>query len=271
MDLATIFASNTRVAPIQVIALGHPATTYSDFIEYVIVEDDYVGSEDCFSEKLLRLPKDALPYVPSALAPEKVDYILREQPDRVNIGIASTTMKLNPYFLAACRRIREQAKVDVHFHFALGQSIGITHPYVERFIRTYLGDAATVYPHSPYLRYLDVLRRCDMLINPFPFGNTNGIIDMVTLGLVGICKTGPEVHEHIDEGLFKRLGLPDWLIADTADEYVARAIRLAENHEERLALRRDIIANNKLSTLFSGNPQPMGEILLQKVRDLAGR
>ncbi|HBO39346.1 MAG TPA: adhesin, partial [Pasteurellaceae bacterium] len=57
MDLLTIFASNLRYAPIQVIALGHPATTHSDFIEYVIVEDDYVGSPDCFSETLLRLPK----------------------------------------------------------------------------------------------------------------------------------------------------------------------------------------------------------------------
>ena len=69
MDLATIFVSNARFAPIQVIALGHPATTHSEFIEYVIVEDDYVGSESCFSETLLRLPKDALPYVPSSLAP----------------------------------------------------------------------------------------------------------------------------------------------------------------------------------------------------------
>ncbi|MFR5627765.1 MAG: adhesin, partial [Haemophilus parainfluenzae] len=42
MDLTAIFASNIRLAPVQVIALGHPATTHSDFIEYVIVEDDYV-------------------------------------------------------------------------------------------------------------------------------------------------------------------------------------------------------------------------------------
>lgn len=71
MDITTIFVSNTRLAPIQAVALGHPATTHSEFIDYVIVEDDYVGSEDCFSETLLRLPKDALPYVPSALAPQK--------------------------------------------------------------------------------------------------------------------------------------------------------------------------------------------------------
>ncbi|MGX2955916.1 UDP-glucose:protein N-beta-glucosyltransferase [Ursidibacter arcticus] len=269
MDLTTVFASNTRLAPIQAIALGHPATTYSDFIEYVIVEDDYVGAEECFSEKLLRLPKDALPYVPSALAPTNVEYRFRENPEVVNIGIAATTMKLNPYFLEALRIIKERARVKVHFHFALGQSQGITHPYVERFIKSYLGDSATAYPHTPYHQYLTILHNCDMMLNPFPFGNTNGIIDMVTLGLVGVCKTGPEVHEHIDEGLFKRLGLPEWLIANTVDEYVERAIRLAENHQERLELRRHIIENNGLATLFTGDPRPMGNIFLAKLVEWA--
>ena len=267
MDLTTIFASNTRLAPVQVIALGHPATTHSDFIEYVIVEDDYVGSEKCFSEQLLRLPKDALPYVPSALAPQHVEYRLRENPEVVNIGIASTTMKLNPYFLAALKVIRDRANVKVHFHFALGQSSGVTHPYVERFIKSYLGNDATAHPHAPYDQYLRILHNCDMMVNPFPFGNTNGIIDMVTLGLVGICKTGAEVHEHIDEGLFKRLGLPEWLIANTVDEYVERAVRLAENHQERLALRRHIIENNGLQTLFTGDPSPMGKVLLEKFEE----
>ncbi len=269
MDLTTIFASNTRLAPIQAVALGHPGTTHSDFIEYVIVEDDYVGSEDCFSETLLRLPKDALPYVPSALAPANVEYRLRENPEVVNIGIASTTMKLNPYFLEALKAIRDRAKVKVHFHFALGQSSGITHPYVERFIKSYLGDSATAHPHTPYHQYLTILHNCDMMVNPFPFGNTNGIIDMVTLGLVGVCKTGPEVHEHIDEGLFKRLGLPEWLIANTVDEYIERAIRLAENHQERLELRRHIIENNGLKTLFTGDPRPMGRVFLAKLNEWA--
>lgn len=266
MDLLPIFASNTRLAPIQAIALGHPATTHSDFIEYVIVEDDYVGSEECFSETLLRLPKNALPYVPSALAPTSVEYRLRENPEVVNIGIAATTMKLNPYFLEALKAIRDRAKVKVHFHFTLGQSSGVTHPYVERFIKSYLGDSATAYAHAPYDQYLRTLYNCDMMLNPFPFGNTNGIIDMVTLGLVGVCKTGPEVHEHIDEGLFKRLGLPEWLIANTVDEYVERAIRLAENHQERLELRRHIIENNGLQTLFTGDPSPMGRIFQEKLQ-----
>ena len=233
----------------------------------MIVEDDYVGSEKCFSEQLLRLPKDALPYVPSALAPQSVEYHLRENPEVVNIGVASTTMKLNPYFLSALRAIRDRANVKVHFHFALGQSMGVTHPYIERFIKSYLGSDATAHPHAPYDQYLRILHNCDMMVNPFPFGNTNGIIDMVTLGLVGVCKTGAEVHEHIDEGLFKRLGLPEWLIANTVDEYIERAIRLAENHQERLELRRHIIENNGLQTLFTGDPSPMGKVLLEKFEE----
>lgn len=268
MDLTPIFLSNLRFAPIQSIALGHPATTHSPFVDYVVVEDDYVGSEACFSEKLIRLPKDALPYVPSALAPSSVEYRMRENPEVVQIGVAATTMKLNPYFLKACQAIRDTAKVRVHFNFALGQSQGITHPYVTRFIKSYLGDDATVYPHKPYHEYLQILHQCDMMINPFPFGNTNGIIDMVTLGLVGVCKTGDEVHEHIDEGLFGRLGLPkDKLVAITADEYVAKAVALAENHAERLALRRHVIENNGLQTLFTGSPQHMGEAFLAKLTE----
>ncbi|MDP8184823.1 UDP-glucose:protein N-beta-glucosyltransferase [Phocoenobacter skyensis] len=265
MEKLTILTSNTRMAPIQAIALGHPATTHSKFIEYVVVEDDYVGSEDCFSETLIRLPKDALPYVPSSLAPEKVDYILNENPEVVNIGIATTGMKLNYHFLETLQTILERSKVKIHFHFAFGIVSGVNTPYVERFIKSYLGNNATMYFYAPYTQYLENLRHCDMMINPFPFGNTNGIIDMVTLGLVGVCKTGNEVHEHIDEGLFKRLGLPDWLVTHTIEEYIDCTLRLAENHQERLNLRRKIIEQNGLNTLFTGNALALGKVFLDKV------
>ena len=107
-----------------------------------------------------------------------------------------------------------------------------------------------------------------MFINPFPFGNTNGIIDTVSAGLVGVCKTGAEVHEHIDEGLFRRLGLPQWLIADTVDAYVAAAVRLASNHEERVALRHAHAGEGKIDLLFKGRPHIMGELILNLVSEM---
>lgn len=256
----TMWLSNLRVAPLQMMALGHPATTHSDAIDYVVVEMDYVGDPGCFSENLLMLPKDGMPYRPSAAA-NGIEVVKTPDslPRTVRIAVCSTTMKLNPNFLGTCARIVKEANVDVHFHFLIGQNQGLITPLLESVIREYLGDRATVYPHQSYLAYMDKIAGCDMYINPFPFGNTNGIIDTTTAGLVGVCKTGPEVHEHIDEGLFKRIGLPQWLVAKSVDEYVRAAVRLAENHAERLSLRAKYAGVDKVQVLFSGRPKLLGE------------
>ena len=257
----TMFAANQRLAPLQVAALGHPATTHSDRIDYISVEDDFVGDPACFSETLLRLPKDGQPYRPSAIQvalarPERQDAAV------VNIAVAATTMKLNPRFLAACQKIRAGARKQVRFHFLIGQATGLIYPQVRRLVRRYLPDAE-VYAHQPYPDYLTIFSRCDMFLSPFPFGNTNGITDAMTVGLPGVCKTGPEVFEHIDEALFRRLGLPDWSIAATVEGYIAAAIRMADDYAEREALYRRLERPECLDALFEGRAESLGDRLYQ--------
>lgn len=262
----TMWLANLRVAPLQVMALGHPATTHAHAIDYVAVEEDYVGNAECFSEKLLILPKDGMPYRPSASA-KKPKSITRskDKSKLVKIAVCSTTMKLNPGFLQACCQIVERSNVPIHFQFLVGQAQGLVHPYVQRVVRMFLGDHATVFPHQAYREYMEVIQNCDMFINPFPFGNTNGIIDTVSAGLVGVCKTGAEVHEHIDQGLFERLGLPSWLVAKSVDEYIAAAVKLAENHEERIRLSKEFSGWNKTQIIFKGRPEIFGDLLRNKV------
>lgn len=264
MFALTMYLSNLRLAPVQAMALGHPATSHSPEMDYVVVEDDYVGDPACFSEQLLRLPADGMPYRASALAGElDLPRDIREHPEVVQIVVASTTMKLNPDFLSACQRIRNEAAGRVHFHFLIGQAQGmLIYPQVRRVIGQFLGDAATVYPHQHYADYMRVIAGCDMFINPFPFGNTNGIIDTVSAGLVGVCKTGPEVHEHIDEGLFGRLHFPSWLTAPTVDDYIKATVRLADDHALRNRLRRELTGVEAVQTIFRGRPEIMGQMLL---------
>jgi hypothetical protein len=262
----TMFLANLRVAPVQAMALGHPATSHSSNIDYVVVEEDYVGDPACFSEKLLILPSDGMPYRPSAAAASlKFKHNIRKKPDVVRIAVASTTMKLNPRFLMACARIASEAKSKIHFHFLIGQAQGLTYPQVQRVVNQFLGDVATVYPHQPYAEYMKVIEQCDLFINPFPFGNTNGIIDTITAGLVGINKTGREVHEHIDQGLFERLGCPDWMTARTVDEYVGATVRLVDDHELRGTLRRTHAGPDKVQCLFQGRPEILGDLFLEAV------
>jgi predicted O-linked N-acetylglucosamine transferase (SPINDLY family) len=123
---------------------------------------------------------------------------------------------------------------------------------------------AVVHKHLAYPQYMQELNQCDMYINPFPYGNMNGIADMAFQGLVGVCRTGPDVHEHIDEGIFRRLGLPGWLVADSDEGYVQAAVRLIEGHEERMVLRKDVLARQAVEVLYQGRPEVLG----QKLQDL---
>lgn len=261
----TLFLANLRLAPLQIAALGHPATTGSRHIDCISVEEDFVGDPACFDEKLLLLPRDSQPYRPSAI-PVELSLPERCDGDEVAIAIAATTMKLNPRFLQACQQIAQltqgQYGKQVRFHFLIGQAQGLLYPQVQRLIQRYLPDAR-IYPHQPYQHYLNAFSRCDLFLSPFPFGNTNGIIDALTVGLPGVCKTGAQVFEHIDEGLLRRAGLPDWLIAESIDDYIAAAARLAGDFAERQTLYSYLADGQPLQRLFEGRPEVFGERLLE--------
>jgi hypothetical protein len=262
----TIYLSNMRLAPIQVAALGHGASSMSPFVDYFAVDEDFVGDPATFSEKLILLPPDGMPHVRSSeAAPAKPH--LREKPEVVRIAVAATTMKLNPRLMRALRKISDTSKVPVHFEFLTGFASGLVREQVDNFVRSYLPNA-TVHQHQPYVQYMQRVASCDLFLNPFPYGNMNGVADMTMAGLVGVCRTGPQVHEHIDDGMFRRAGFPEWLSAKTDEDYVAAAIRLIENHDERLALRRGLIARGGDQVFLEGRPQVLGERFLELMKAL---
>lgn len=261
----TIFMTNVRVAPLQIAALGHPATMHAECIDYVSVEEDFVGDPTCFSEKLMRLPKDGQPYVPSKLLTD----ITPSVPERgmyVNIAVTASAMKLNPRFLDACRQIIETAGVPVCFHFMTSWAEGLDIAYVRKLVESALPRSnVLVYGGLSYSTYLKVINVMDMFVSPFPFGNTNGIVDAFTLGLPGVNLCGREVFEHIDSGLFERAGMPAWLTAHSIDEYVRAAVRLATQHDEREALRRQMIEKKAVERIFEGRPEAFGRNVLALV------
>ena len=261
----TVFVSNLRFAPLQIAGLGHPATMHSGMIDYVSVEDDFVGDPACFSEKMMRLPKDGQPYVPSALI-EGVTPSVPPRRETVRIAVTASAMKLNPRFLEACREIVRKSPMPVTFHFMTSWSDGIELAYLRRMLHQTLPEScAYVYGSLDYPVYLEVINMMDMFVSPFPFGNTNGIVDSFTVGLPGINLCGREVFEHIDSGLFTRAGLPSWLTAHSVDEYVGAAVRLANEHEEREALRRQLIDTQAVKRIFEGRPEAFGEQILKLV------
>ena len=264
MFVLTVFMSNLRIAPLQIAALGHPATTHSDKIDYISVEEDYVGDPACFSERLLKLPKDGQPYRASRALPDIAPRI-PERRESVRVIVTASPMKFNPAFLDACRQIQERAGIPVPFHFMPGAPNGL--PLLQ--MRRVIGEAvpgAIIHGFHEYAAYLARVDDADLFLSPFPFGNTNGIVDAFTLGVPGVCKTGPEVFEHIDGALFARAGMPSWTTADSVDAYIEAALRMITQHDEREALRRQLIDTKAVERFFEGRPEEFGKRVLRLVR-----
>lgn len=268
MFLNSIFMTNLRIAPVQMVALGHPATTQSKFIDYVVVEDRYVGEKtpELFSEELLRLPETVF-YRPSMFAQElKLNDKREFDPEVVNIVMAATIMKFNPNMLEVLNQIIKRSKKKIHFHFLIGQAIGLTHMHVKNVITRVLGTQnCTVYEHQNYREYMQIMSHCDMFLNPFPFGNTNGIVDTITAGLPGICKTGPEVFEHIDEGMFSILDFPDWTVCETTEDYIQAALRMIENPLDRYEIAKRLSGADKVQKFFQGDASCLGKMMRERL------
>jgi hypothetical protein len=241
MSASMIALANLRLAPIQVMTVGHPATTASAVMDYVVVEEPWLGDPSLFTETVLLLEEggfqaekrhDALPVEPT----------IRESADPVRVAVSGTFFKLNPRFLGVCREIRARSHRNVEFHF-FPSTLGPRHHHVRRRIREAV-PGAIVYPSTSYNEYVMNLNRCDVQLVPFPFGNTNSSLDGFRQGIPVVTMDGSEVHSRIDGAMLRSLGLPDWLVAEDTEGFVSAALRLIDSDEERLTISRMMLASN---------------------------
>ncbi|HEC8458361.1 TPA: cobalt ABC transporter permease [Salmonella enterica subsp. enterica serovar Poona] len=259
----TIYLSNLRLAPLQLVGLGHGASTFCGQLDGFVVEEDFVGDPACFSERVCAVPADSMPFVPPAQTPrvaeKRVPFAIRQQQALpfalpVRIAVCASIMKINPGFLTALAEVQARCRVPVQFCFYMGFAQGLTLDYLRETIHDVLPEAE-VNAHMEVGDYQQALNRCELFANPFPYGNMNGVVDVVRQGLPGVCMSGPEVHTHIDEGLFRRLGLPEALIAGDRETYIRAVVRLAEDDAWRESLQAQLQENDPEQVLFTGHPE----------------
>ncbi len=250
-----IALASLRLAPIQCASYGHAASTMSPAIDYMVLPEDFMGSRDRFSEHVLALPIAAMPFRPRGSLPAEAlpRPLSPDAPDvPIRIAIPASTMKLNPRYFDALSRIGAGAKRAVEFRFFPLASTGL--PYLE--LKRILGmrlPAGRVFAEAPHDTYIGMLRACDFFLCPFPYGNTNSIVDSLQVGLPGVCLDGPEPHAHIDAGLFTRIGFPEETVTRTVDEYVNAAIRMIEDAEWRAHCRDIAVKCDITRAFFAGD------------------
>jgi hypothetical protein len=81
-------------------------------------------------------------------------------------------------------------------------------------------------PKNQYLTYHDI----DIALDPFPLTGGTTSCDSLWMGVPLVTLEGEMFSSRLGTGLLASIGKPEWIARD-ADDYVAVAARLAEDHE----------------------------------------
>ncbi len=234
----TLLLANLRLAAVQCFTLGHPATSYIDTIDYVIVQEQDFTDASIYSEAVILTGNETSPTINRVL--ETVPSpALRDKTEVVSIAVTSKQMKINHTFLQCCRTIANKSKKPVVFHFFPGTT-GFHYEFVRHEILRVL-PGSEVYPTTDYDTYIKNMEKCDIRLGTFPFGGANTNMDCFGLGIPFIVLDGLQPHSHSDTAQIQQANLPEWLIANNKEEYIMAALRLIEDDELRVEISKQMI------------------------------
>lgn len=226
MALWWVATASIRLAPIQVMTLGHPASSRSPEMDYVVCEETSIGDPALFTEKIVEMPLGSARFVHRADLDEGYALPNRADVSTIHIAIPSMLCKLNAPFLETLQKIKERALRPVVYHFFPNVVSAMLHQTAKE-IQAQL-PGSFLYERAPYNTYREHLGKCHMQLCTFPFGGTNSNIDAFLLGIPFVAMEGQEPHERFDAQMIRRIGLPEWLIAKSIEEYVAAAVKLID-------------------------------------------
>ena len=259
----TVLLAQLRLAPVQFMTHGHPASSMSREIDYTFMMSLEGDIAHLHSEKLM-MGVDQAAFAPHSELPEVLPALVEPSNREVRVAVNSKVMKLSPRLIAICRRLQANAKVPVRFSFFPGER-GVFFDGLAAAIKSQL-PSAEVWPTITYGQFLDQMCRCDLALAAFPFGNTNSTVDTSLLGLPTVAHFGPETPAQTDAMVLRTAGLPDWLICHSDDEYYETALRLINNSEERLDLMRSFDREKIRARLYAGAENHSAQIFADMVK-----
>lgn len=258
----TVLMAQLRLAPIQLMSHGHPATSMSPAIDYAYVceMDGDLGA--IHSEKVL-VGNEYAVFEPHSELPRPLPELLAPSDREVAIAVNSKVMKISSRLLAVCKKLSDNAPIPIRFYFFPGEQ-GLFYDGLRAAIKAQLPNAE-VEPYSSYVGFMEKLARCDFALAAFPFGNTNSTIDTCLLGLPTVSHFGPEGPAQSDRLVLHTAGFADWLVCKSDEEYYTTALSLITHPEKRKAalngLTREEIAENLFSSSKNKSANPFSEVI----------
>jgi hypothetical protein len=208
----SIWLSNCRIAPVQVVGYGHPDTTGDhNEIDYFICGDVELDADDAYSETRVCLPGLAQePAWPTAERKNNHndDDIVRINcvwgPDKYNHTLLTVLAEINKTVWEA----NPESKHEIH----LFASPGINrYAAVPSFLVTLRKMLPNVFLHNnqEYFDYMENAEQHDFSLNSFPFGCYNVLIESLYLGLPFLTLVGDRFYNRAGMWLNEQIGMEE--------------------------------------------------------------
>jgi HMW1C N-terminal len=251
MALWWVATAQLRLAPIQVMGLGHPASSHSPAMDYVLADKGMIKNTTHFTERVLELPPNAFRFLARADTAIPPPPHVRDADDPVRIAVPSMVVKVTVPYLQMCKRIAERAGRKVEFHF-FPNVLGLWRFQAKRQLDRWFPTGAVIHHRYGYAQFLEALNACDLMLSTFPFGGTNSLVDAFLCGVPVVCLEVPDghVHERCDAWALRRVGLDD-LIAQSIEEYENTAVHLIQDNAS-CQLHSDHLRGQNVDAIFHG-------------------
>ncbi|OHE58522.1 MAG: hypothetical protein A2X71_02315 [Thiobacillus sp. GWE1_62_9] len=244
-----------KPAPIQITYLGYPNTTGLPMMDYRLTDEwaDPPGmTEHLHTEKLVRLEKGFLCFAPPAESPD-ISLLPSIERGYVTFGSFNALPKITTEMLEVWAKIL----LSVPNSRLLIKNAQLTDPVLQERLRDQFvqfgldNERVEILGRTSKEGHMTAFARVDIALDTFPYHGTTTTCDTLWMGVPVIALAGPSHVSRVGVSLLSRMGLGEH-IAHSVDEYIEKAVRLANSTDELSRLRQNLRTMLKDSGLSDG-------------------
>ena len=241
-----------RVAPIQVNYLGYPGTMGAEYIDYIVADKTLIPSQSqqYYSEKVVYLPH-------SYQANDRKRGISKKQFTRQELGLPregfvfccfNNNYKILPATFNAWMQILKM--VDGSVLWLLKDNPWVSENLKKEAAKQGIDATRLVFAERMSLpEHLARHRHADLFIDTLPCNAHTTASDALWTGLPVLTLMGESFASRVAASLLNAIGLSE-LITTSQEEYIALAIKLADNTHKLADIKQKLKQNRLTTPLF---------------------
>ena len=228
-----------KPAPIQVAYLGYSNTTGMKAVDYRLTDNlaDLPESQEFYTEELVFLPGCFSCYRPFDVAPP-IAPLPAIRKGYVTFGSFNNSCKIHPFTIGLWAEILKcTGNSHILLRFRGGNDQGMTERYFRNFEELGIPrERVEICGWKPVVKHLQSYAEVDIALDTFPWNGHTTMCEALWMGVPVISLVGKPFVSRVGLSVLSSVGLESFA-ASTAQEYLSKAVSLAQNLESLAKMR----------------------------------